>query len=300
MYARILYVTYIYIYSTHMYMNLDMYICHMLRVFAELPSVHLKFLQGIQWIGSRENLNRKPSIFPWRSWGLNQSFFPKKKQSIDITVSEHVLGMGRWWWWWGITVRCDAGSFSFNRGMMLKDVERCWKMLNACKYANFDCFGDKQTWWHMVTLPRRLLAILLFYIQGEKIWEYYPAKAQGSTFQTLCQIQLMIAIKVRLTWALLLHWKPWDLDLLRDWVWHFFGRQSWVASEGPQPWSSWVSLGNSRRGLKIADSWHLITHADVSPQIWNLPSCMTSTTWYIWYNVIDLTWYNDITCSYMI
>ena len=34
-----------------------------------------------------------------------------------------------------------------------------------------------------------------------------------------------------------------------DTFWHF-GRQSWVASEGPQPWSSWVSLGNSRRGLK--------------------------------------------------
>ena len=174
---------------------------------------------------------------------------------------------------------------------MLKDVEICWKMskeLNAGKYANFDCFGDKQTWWHMVTLPRRLVArILLLYPRREDLG-VLPCKGTGKhvsdtvsdsthdCYQSAIDLGTLAALKAM-------------RSTQRDWVWHFLGRQSWVALEGPQPWSSWVSLGNSRRGLKIADSWHLITHADVSPQIWNLPSCMTSTTWY---NVIDLTWYN--------
>ena len=49
----------------------------------------MSFTHYGQWIGVRENLNRKlrkPSIFPWRSWGLNQYFFPLN-QFVDMEVA---------------------------------------------------------------------------------------------------------------------------------------------------------------------------------------------------------------------
>ena len=47
----------------------------------------------IQWIGLRENLNRKPSIFPsTRSWGLNRFHFSQQNQSIE-SYNQHIINI---------------------------------------------------------------------------------------------------------------------------------------------------------------------------------------------------------------